>query len=100
MYGVGGAVVVLHGCCGCHHCTAGGVAGAVIMPRMSRVLSLHHVGVVAAVIMPHGVSWMLSLCHVVPGPGGPSRERAAMYIIKKDLAAKEEVSKQKKMKEK
>jgi len=33
-------------------------------------------------------------------PGGPSRERAAMYIGKKDLAAKEEVSKQKKKKKK
>lgn len=33
----------------------------------------------------------------VVGPGGPSRERAAVYIGKKgDLAAKEEVSNQKK----
>jgi len=32
---------------------------------------------------------------MVLGPGGPSRERAATYIGKKDLAAKEKVSKQK-----
>jgi len=57
-------------------------------------------GVAAAIIVPHRVSWVLSSCHVVLGPGGPSRERVAMYISKKDLAAKEEVSKQKEMKKK
>ena len=53
-------------------------------------------GVVAAVVVPCGVS----SCCMVPGPGGPSREWVAVYIGMKDLAAKEEVSKQKKMKEK
>jgi hypothetical protein len=32
---------------------------------------------------------------MVPGPGGPLREWAAVYISMKDLAIKEEVSKQK-----
>jgi len=78
-----------------------GVVGAVVtLYVMLRVLLLCHVGVAAAVVAPCRVSQVLSSCHVVPGPGGPSRERAAVYIGKKDLAAKEEVSKQKKMKKK
>ena len=57
---------------------------------------MHRMGVMAAVVAPHRVSQLLLSCHVIPGPGGPSRERAAIYIGKKDLAAKEEVSKPKK----
>ncbi len=59
-----------------------------------------HVGVAAAIVAPCRVSRVLSSHRMVPGPGGPSRERAAAYISKKDLAAKEEVSKQKKKKKK
>jgi hypothetical protein len=78
-----------------------GVAGAVVVPHMvSGVLSSHHMGVAAAVVAPRGVLRGVLSHHVVPGPGGPSREWAAVYIGMKDLAAKEEVSKQKKMKEK
>ena len=53
-------------------------------------------GVGAAVIVLHKVLWVLLSCCMVPGPGGPSRERVAVYVGKKNLAAKEEVSKQKK----
>jgi hypothetical protein len=72
-----------------------GVMGAVIAPCVVLgALSLRCMGVVAAIITPHGVSSR----RVVLGPGGPSREWVVVYIGMKDLAAKEEVSKQKKRK--
>jgi hypothetical protein len=78
-----------------------GVVGAVITPHVvSGALSSRHVGVAAAVVAPCGVSCGVSSRCMVLGPGGPSREWVAVYISMKDLAAKEEVSKQKKMKEK
>ena len=89
MYGVADAVIVPCGCCDCHHCATWGVTDAVIMLCMVlRALSLCHMGVVAAVIVLHRVSQVLLLCHMILGPGGPLRERAAMYISKKGPGCK------------
>jgi hypothetical protein len=88
-----------------HHNMAHAVTKAQRHVQRARITATRRVRV-----QGHGeVGHVLSCpCHAslplspsVMGPGGPSRERAAVYVGKEgDLAAKEEVSKEKKTKEK
>ena len=111
MFGFVVATVILCVVLGALSSLCMGVAAAIVMlHRVLGVLSLCHVSVVAAVVIPCGVLWVLLSLHMVlvltthrqlspsiVGPGGPLRERQPYTLARRQyLAAKEEVSKEKK----
>ena len=77
------AIIAACGCCGCHRHAVQGVAGAVVAPCGSCP---HHT------LSPSSPS--------IEGPGGPLRERWPCTLARRQyLAAKEDVSKEKKERE-